>query len=74
MARRASHLTAKKAGLKAHIGAEVTCTAFSPRRHPSGGEFRLPLLAASACRTLVVRQNIRDPSIHKMLDQKRFAA
>src|ERR1017187_1454265 len=27
------HLAAKKAGIKAHIGAEVTCTAFSPRRH-----------------------------------------
>jgi error-prone DNA polymerase len=40
------HLAAKRAGIKAHIGAEVTCTAFSPRRHPSG-EFRLPLLAAS---------------------------
>src|ERR1039458_3942762 len=40
------HLAAKKAEIKAHIGAEVTCTAFSPRRHPSG-EFRLPLLAAS---------------------------
>ncbi len=25
------HLAAKKAGIKAHIGAEVTCTAFSPR-------------------------------------------
>jgi len=29
------HLAAKKAGIKAHIGAEITCTAFSPRRHPS---------------------------------------
>jgi error-prone DNA polymerase len=29
------HLAAKKAGIKAHIGAEVTCTSFSPRRHPS---------------------------------------
>ncbi len=29
------HLAAKKAGIKAHIGAEVTCAAFSPRRHPS---------------------------------------
>jgi error-prone DNA polymerase len=27
------HLAAKKVGIKAHIGAEVTCTAFSPRRH-----------------------------------------
>src|ERR1700720_3278224 len=38
------HLAAKKAGIKAHIGAEVTCTAFS-RRHP--GSSRLPLLVAS---------------------------
>ncbi len=29
------HLAAKKAGIKAHIGAEITCTAFSPRRHTS---------------------------------------
>jgi error-prone DNA polymerase len=36
------HLAAKKAGIKAHIGAEVTCAAFSLR-----GEFRLPLLVAS---------------------------
>ena len=27
------HLAAKKAGIKAHIGAEVTCNAFSPRSH-----------------------------------------
>src|SRR5208282_1902692 len=27
------HLAAKKATIKAHIGAEVTCAAFSPRRH-----------------------------------------
>ena len=40
------HLAAKKAGIKAHIGAEVTCVALSPRRH-SFGEFRLPLLVAS---------------------------
>src|SRR5450755_282092 len=33
------HLAAKKAGIKAHIGAEVTCTAFSSRRHP-GNELR----------------------------------
>ena len=39
------YLAAKKAGLKAHIGAEVTCTAFSPRSLRS--EFRLPLLVAS---------------------------
>ena len=27
------HLAAKKTGIKAHIGAEVTCAAFLPRRH-----------------------------------------
>ncbi len=37
------HLAAKKAGIKAHIGAEVTCTTFLPRRDG----FRLPLLVAS---------------------------
>jgi error-prone DNA polymerase len=37
------YMAAKKAGVKAHIGAEVTC-AFSPR---SGREFRLPLLVSS---------------------------
>jgi error-prone DNA polymerase len=39
------HLAAKKVGVNAHIGAEVTCTAFSSRRHHGG--FRLPLLVAS---------------------------
>ena len=29
------HLAAKKAGIKAHIGAEVTCKPFSPQSHPS---------------------------------------
>jgi error-prone DNA polymerase len=29
------HMAATKAGLMAHIGAEVTCKCFSPRRHPS---------------------------------------
>src|SRR6202051_2678708 len=29
------HLAAKKTGIKAHIGAEVTCAAFSPSKHPS---------------------------------------
>jgi error-prone DNA polymerase len=29
------HLAAKKAGIKAHIGAEVTCNSFSPQSHPS---------------------------------------
>src|SRR5580698_6709055 len=27
------HMAAKKAKIKAHIGAEVTCELFSPRRH-----------------------------------------
>src|ERR1700680_2401074 len=27
------HMASKKAGIKAHIGAEVTCELFSPRRH-----------------------------------------
>ncbi len=52
------HMAAKKARIKAHIGAEVTCEYFSPLRHPSEpalsevegclrGEFRLPLLVSS---------------------------
>ena len=52
------HMAAKKARIKAHIGAEVTCEYFSPPRHPSepalsevegclSGEFRLPLLVSS---------------------------
>ncbi|HYW36991.1 MAG TPA: error-prone DNA polymerase [Terriglobales bacterium] len=45
------HLAAKKAGIKAHIGAEVAGAAFSPWRHPLEGclrgGFRLPLLVAS---------------------------
>jgi error-prone DNA polymerase len=44
------YMAAKKAEIKAHIGAEINCD-FSPRRHPSKGclrgEFRLPLLASS---------------------------
>src|SRR5260370_2509119 len=39
------HLAAKKSGLKAHIGAEVTCAGVSPQRHL--GSSRLPLLVAS---------------------------
>src|SRR6202158_1942790 len=39
------HLAAKKVGIKAHIGAEVTCVVFSSRRHRVG--FRLWLLVAS---------------------------
>ena len=34
------HLAAKKAEIKAHIGAEVTCTAFSPQRHSQDCELR----------------------------------
>jgi len=57
------HMAAKKAGIKAHVGAEVTCE-FSPRRPPSAalrassgteknkslnlnGGFRLPLLVST---------------------------
>src|SRR5271167_2876333 len=29
------YMAGKKAKIKAHIGAEVTCEHFSPRRHPS---------------------------------------
>ncbi|MFL6307207.1 MAG: DNA polymerase III subunit alpha [Candidatus Sulfotelmatobacter sp.] len=38
------HLAAKKIGIKAHIGAEVTASLNSPRNH---GDFRLPLLVAN---------------------------
>src|SRR5271156_4339731 len=38
------HLAAKKAKIKAHIGAEVTCAALPPSLC---AEFRLPLLVAS---------------------------
>src|ERR1700675_3225900 len=38
------HLAAQKAGVKAHIGAEVTCAPFSPYLRDG---FRLPILAAS---------------------------
>jgi error-prone DNA polymerase len=56
------HMAAKKAKLKAHIGAELTCESFSPQRHRNteksrsmdlsvslrlGGGFRLPLLVSS---------------------------
>jgi error-prone DNA polymerase len=40
------HLAAKTTGIKAHIGAEVTCSAFSPAGCLRSG-FRLPLLVAS---------------------------
>src|SRR5580700_9268118 len=56
------HMAAKKARIKAHIGAEVTCEYFSPPRYRVAeriteykasvsmrlrGEFRLPLLVSS---------------------------
>src|SRR3984893_5211770 len=42
------HLAAKKAEIKAHIGAEVTCASFSLSKHKCLlGGFRLPLLVAS---------------------------
>jgi error-prone DNA polymerase len=45
------HMAAKKARIKAHIGAEVTCELFSPQSHRSKGwlcgGFRLPLLVSS---------------------------
>src|SRR5579864_1100188 len=44
------HMAAKKAKIKAHIGAEVTCENFSPQSEAKGclcGEFRLPLLVSS---------------------------
>jgi error-prone DNA polymerase len=43
------HLAAKKTKIKAHIGAEVTCAAFSPLRgcEQTRSECRLPLLVAS---------------------------
>jgi len=61
------HMAAKKAKIKAHIGAEITCQAFSPQSAVEGclcGEFRLPLLAASRlgyqnlCR-LITRMKLR---------------
>src|SRR5689334_3527765 len=45
------HLAAQNAKIKAHIGAEVTCESFSPRRLSVPlclhGESRLPLLVSS---------------------------
>ncbi|HVO64423.1 MAG TPA: error-prone DNA polymerase [Terriglobales bacterium] len=51
------HLAAERAGIKAHIGAEVTCEKHPPQRHRDTenfcvplcfcGGFRLPVLAAS---------------------------
>ena len=41
------HLAAKKNGIKAHIGAEVTCHTFSHSQSAIGKSFRLPLLVSS---------------------------
>jgi len=41
------HLAAQKAKIKAHIGAEVTCAAFSSVSPCLRRGFRLPLLVAS---------------------------
>ncbi|MGA2967179.1 MAG: PHP domain-containing protein, partial [Terriglobales bacterium] len=43
------HLAAKKAGIKAHIGAEVTCAAFLPWRHPSDCELRAASFEQTGC-------------------------
>src|ERR1022692_2051886 len=51
------HLAAKKAEIKAHIGAEVTCTAFSPRRHPSGCELRAVSFEQTGCPQLAARSS-----------------
>jgi len=51
------HLAAKRAGIKAHIGAEVTCTSFSPRRHPSGCELRAASFEQTGCPQLAARSS-----------------
>src|ERR1035438_5562265 len=51
------HLAAKKAEIKAHIGAEVTCPAFSPRRHPSGCELRAVSFEQTGCPQLAARSS-----------------
>jgi error-prone DNA polymerase len=35
------HMAAQKAGIRAHIGAEVTCEAFSPQKHRDTEEFSI---------------------------------
>ena len=50
------HMAAKKARIKAHIGAEVTCEYFSPQRHPSA-----TLRAGSATET--ANQKLKDSSV-----------
>jgi len=51
------HLAAKKAGIKAHIGAEVTCTAFSLPTHPSGCELRALSFEQTDCPQLAARSS-----------------
>ncbi len=51
------HLAAKKAGIKAHIGAEVTCAAFSPPTHPSGCELRAASFEQTGCPQLAARSS-----------------
>ena len=36
------HIAAKKAGIKAHIGAEVTCESFLRQRNVDTGKFSIP--------------------------------
>ncbi len=47
------HLAAKKTGIKAHIGAEVTCAAFSP----NGCELRATSCEQTGCPQLVARSS-----------------
>ena len=64
------HLAAKKLGLRAHIGSEVTVRAFNGSLAFGSGDglFRLPLLAANRtgyqnlCR-LITRAKLRAPKI-----------
>src|SRR5208337_3706365 len=51
------HLAAKKVGLKAHIGAEVTCAAFSPPVHPLGCELRATSFEQTGCPQLAARSS-----------------
>ena len=58
------HLAAKKPGLKAHIGAEVTCQLFSPPRH---GETEKKLTGDDLRRTIKIENHtsypVNNPSI-----------
>ena len=51
------HLAAKKVGIKAHIGAEVTCAAFSPPAHPSACELRATSFEQTGCPQLAARSS-----------------